>query len=372
MGGAVRHLSNFLPALAQSDPETTYTVLLRENAPVEFGAPNITIERVANQVAAGWRRRLYFDLVVLPRRLKQYDYSLIVSLTNFGPVWTSVPHIIFQRNAALYCPYYLGLVKGSLRAKLFLRRCIALASMRSAQLIVTPSHSMADMIREKCPSLKNRQIEVLYHGFSHRPALNNLDGMVYEQLLARSTFKILYPTHAARHKGFEILFKSLALLKRVYSKRFCLFATIAQEDWPKGVQDFRAMVERLGLIENVVFTGRVAQDQMGALYEACDLMVYPSLSESFGFSMIEAMGYGLPIVAGNTRINQEVCGTAALYYDAHNAADAAEKIASAMGSDQRAVLREQARKRISSFDWSWSRYATEFVRLVDRCCTTGA
>jgi glycosyltransferase involved in cell wall biosynthesis len=104
---------------------------------------------------------------------------------------------------------------------------------------------------------------------------------------------------------------------------------------------------------------------MGALYGACDLMVYPSLCESFGFSMIESMGHALPIVAAGTAINKELCATGALYYEPLSAKEAADRIEEALVPDVRARLIAGGKPRIDGFDWGWDRYAREFVSLLD-------
>lgn len=49
--------------------------------------------------------------------------------------------------------------------------------------------------------------------------------------------------------------------------------------------------------ERVTFVGHVAHDDLVSEYQAADILVNPSLSESFGMALIEAMATGLPVVA---------------------------------------------------------------------------
>ena len=55
--------------------------------------------------------------------------------------------------------------------------------------------------------------------------------------------------------------------------------------------------DRLGLREAVTFCGFVPEDDLPALYAACDLYVHTGLAESFGLSVLEAAASGLPVVA---------------------------------------------------------------------------
>ena len=363
MGGTMRHLTNFLPELGRQDTIREYVVLVRESFPPLNVAPNIHLERVPDQACSSWVARIVSDVFGLPRRLRREHFSAIVSLANFGPIWSPVPHILFQRNSVYFCPYYLQRISGRLRLETVLRRRLAVESMKRADLIVTPSRSMSDMIREACPQIRNRRFHTLYHGFSREALVEPLAEKFVHLLAEKKGLRLLYPTHPASHKGFEVLFEILARLK-AESLDFCLYTTISVDDWPAGVRTYEDRVKELALENHVVFMGRVPQGQMGRLYEQCDLMVYPSLCESFGFSMIEAMGYGLPIVTADTAINREMCGEGALYYPPLDAEAGAKAVRNALEPTQMKQLHQGGRTRMASFNWDWRRYANEFVDMV--------
>lgn len=363
MGGAMRHITNFLPELGRQDADREYVVQVRESFPALGVSENIRLERVPDHACSSWIKRIAGDVFKLPRRLRREKFSAVVSLTNFGPAWSPVPHIFFQRNALYYCPFYLEKIGWRLKVETALRRQLAVESMKRADLIVTPSHAMGAMIREACPQTRNRRFHTLYHGFTKEALAEPLDKKFAQALASGKGTKLLFPTHAAAHKGFDVLFQMLARLK-ADGVEFCLFTTIAQDDWPEGVETFEHIIRELRLTDHVVFMGRVPQHQMGELYAQCDLMVYPSLCESFGFSMIEAMGYGLPIVAAGTAINREMCGEGALYYPPLDAAAGAMAIKEALLTDVLQRSREGGSRRLVSFDWSWRRYAREFVDMI--------
>src|SRR5690606_10499914 len=67
-------------------------------------------------------------------------------------------------------------------------------------------------------------------------------------------------------------------------------------------QDLKNQVTRLGLTDKVVFAGRLSDEALQYLYCHASLFCLPSIerSEAFGVVLIEAMAYGLPVVA--TRI----------------------------------------------------------------------
>ena len=185
------------------------------------------------------------------------------------------------------------------------------------------------------------------------------------KLFDRPGSRLLYPTHLAAHKGIETLINAASLLK-ARGERLSFFITGSDEDWPVGMRRIRRQIDSLGLHEEVLFVGRVPQAQMGSVFQKMDLMVYPSLCESFGFSMVEAIGYGLPIVAADTAVNREMCEDAACYYPPLDPEGCALAIFRALAPKELARLKFVGQERMESFIWSWDKYAKAFVAMLEK------
>lgn len=61
-------------------------------------------------------------------------------------------------------------------------------------------------------------------------------------------------------------------------------------------EDLINQVDSLGVADHVIFTGEVNNDHVNAFYQAADVFVSTSNSESQGLTYIEAMAAGLPVV----------------------------------------------------------------------------
>jgi glycosyltransferase involved in cell wall biosynthesis len=59
----------------------------------------------------------------------------------------------------------------------------------------------------------------------------------------------------------------------------------------------RQQAKRLGLAEHVSFLGRVDKDQVPAIMQAHLALIFPSVRDTSGNVVLEAMAYGLPVVA---------------------------------------------------------------------------
>ncbi len=65
------------------------------------------------------------------------------------------------------------------------------------------------------------------------------------------------------------------------------------------------------LINRIILTGYVINTDLPAIYNLCKVFLYPSLRESFGIPMLEAMRCGAPVITSNTSCMPEVSGGAA-------------------------------------------------------------
>jgi glycosyltransferase involved in cell wall biosynthesis len=95
----------------------------------------------------------------------------------------------------------------------------------------------------------------------------------------------------------------------------------------KGVSydNYISLVEKLGLVNKVIFPGFIDMLHMPYLYSSAELFVYPSYYEGFGLPPIEAMACGIPVITSNlTSLPEITAGSALLVnpYDIDSLCDA--------------------------------------------------
>jgi len=69
------------------------------------------------------------------------------------------------------------------------------------------------------------------------------------------------------------------------------------EKYNEYANDFLRNVSEKGLNENFVFYGELSQEKLAKVMEQCQIAIYPSISETFGQSLLESMVTGLPTIA---------------------------------------------------------------------------
>jgi glycosyltransferase involved in cell wall biosynthesis len=112
----------------------------------------------------------------------------------------------------------------------------------------------------------------------------------------------------------------------------------------------RSLAAELGISTEVVFVGGVPLEETVDFYRAADAFVYPSLNETFGLPILEAMACGCPVVTSDTSAMPETAGGAAVLSDPTDPASIARAIVEATGPG-RDRLRELGLRRAAEFTW---------------------
>lgn len=102
----------------------------------------------------------------------------------------------------------------------------------------------------------------------------------------------------------------------------------------------------------VVFTGPLADDDMGNLLKGAALVVIPSLYEGFCLPLVEAMASGVPAVCSQTSCLPEVSGGVLRYFDPASLESMADCIEQVLASNElRQELSRNGLRRAAHFDW---------------------
>src|SRR5262249_10309317 len=92
-------------------------------------------------------------------------------------------------------------------------------------------------------------------------------------------------------KGVHIAIRAFAeIVRQVPSARFTIVG-----DGPER-RRLEADARRHGLHDHIAFIARIPQKELFSLYESHDLLLFPSLHDSGGYVVLEALSHGMPVV----------------------------------------------------------------------------
>ncbi|HYP39550.1 MAG TPA: glycosyltransferase [Chloroflexia bacterium] len=95
-----------------------------------------------------------------------------------------------------------------------------------------------------------------------------------------------------RRKGIEYLLNALPILKE---RELDIHLTLVGEG--RNREEYQALARRLGVTGMCHFHGMAPHGEIARFMSEADIFVLPSLAETFGVVLVEAMSAGLPVVA---------------------------------------------------------------------------
>jgi glycosyltransferase involved in cell wall biosynthesis len=113
-----------------------------------------------------------------------------------------------------------------------------------------------------------------------------------------------------------------------------------------------AEIDDKPLIDKILLTGYVVNTDLPVIYGQCDVFLYPSLRESFGIPMLEAMACGVPVITSDTSSMPEVAGDAALLVNPFKPEEITRAMVMLTGDVRlKTELIDKGAVRASKFSW---------------------
>ncbi|PIU29466.1 MAG: glycosyltransferase family 1 protein [Candidatus Hydromicrobium americanum] len=104
--------------------------------------------------------------------------------------------------------------------------------------------------------------------------------------------------------------------------------------------------------EDILFIGRVPDQDLVQIYNQAELFVYPSLFEGFGLPPLEAMSCGLPVIASNCSALREVVGDAGILIPPNNHKEISKQILYVLKNEKIIEeLKEKSLNQAKKFNW---------------------
>ena len=121
-------------------------------------------------------------------------------------------------------------------------------------------------------------------------------------------------------------------------------------------------INDINLINHIILTGYVINTDLPAIYSQCDVFLYPSLRESFGIPMLEAMACNVPVITSNTSSMPEVSGEAAHIINPFNPEEITQGLIEILNNEAyRKSLCDKGLERSKQF--SWKNMAKDYLSL---------
>jgi glycosyltransferase involved in cell wall biosynthesis len=235
----------------------------------------------------GLRRRLgqrRYDLIHIQTPFVAHSYGTHLAHRLEIPAVLSY-HTYFEAYMGHYYPWFPAPLRRSLIRRISRRQCHAVAG------VIVPSRAMAEILWSYGV---NTPLQVIPTGIDAAPFASG-DGAAFRANLGIGPEKrvLLYAGRIAPEKNIPLLLEVIERLRPVLPEVLLLLAG----DGPARAA-LEAQSARRGLADVVRFLGYLDREStLRDAYQAAEIFVFPSQTETQGMVLLEALAAGLPVVA---------------------------------------------------------------------------
>ena len=286
---------------------------------------------------------LFFEFSV-PRAIRKYKIDVFLSPDGWIPLHCKVPtlDVIHDLNFE-HCP---GFLKSSHQR--YFKRYFPKYARNATRIATVSEFSKKDIADTYGVPLS--KIDVVYDGASshYHPYPYEVKQSVRDKYTKGCPYYIFIGTILKR-KNLDTLFVAFDLFKEQDTANTKLLVVGSRKWWKGDIENaYLAMHHK----NDVVFVGRIENEELGKMLSAATALVYVSYFEGFGIPRLEAFCADTPVLASNVTSLPEIAGDAALLVNPHSAAEIAEAL-SLLAIDKKLCedLVEKGREQRKKFSW---------------------
>lgn len=324
-------------------------------------------------------------------KFRQFSRNLTVVPINFPYLWTqmglasqtfkdpldilfvpahTLPLIRRPRLPTVMTVHDLGVeylpASHQLKQQLYLKFITRFQFKTASHLIAVSKATKQDLIEKV--GIKSSGVSVVYEGVNFSADLRQKGCQIEETLcklkLKKKKYFLFVGTIQPRKNLVRLIEAfSLFLLESQHSEVEFKLVIAGKPGWDYA--EIYQTPARLGIKDQVVFAGRVENEDLAALYQGATALTYPSLFEGFGLPILEAYFFSCPVITSDRSSMPEIAGKGAILVNP-NQADAI------MRAMQQIVRHPEKSKQLIQAgeqqlkQFSWEKAARETIAILEK------
>lgn len=296
------------------------------------------------EVAVNIPSRLLWDQIGVPWIQKKENIDIIFNPKYSLPLAVNCPTIFVCHGLDWYLMPWGSRKIDALSHKFAFPRYASKASLIIAVSETTKEHLI------KFLNVNEKRIHTIYEGvhesFRQEISKNKLQEVKQKYEIPEKFF--LFSGQIYPPKNFGRLLQAYA---QVGPKLGVSLVVAGEHRWlcDKELE----MIDKLGISQWVKRPGWIDNKELISFYKMAEALVFPSLYESFGSPIVEAMAAGCPVITSNRFGTKEVAGDAAILVDPEDLDSISEGMSMILTEkDLRNELILKGYKRSKQFSWN--------------------
>ncbi|MDD3062875.1 MAG: glycosyltransferase family 1 protein [Massilibacteroides sp.] len=306
---SIRHLQKI-------DHENEYFILVKPGEDrCLTSTPNFHIWEISFSIYCLWEQ------IALPFAVKKIKPDVLHCTSNTAPVWGKTPLVL-----TLHDIIFLDKKSGSnhsLYQKFgrIYRRWVIPYVIPRCKKIITVSDYEKRRIQQKFTEQKARILRI-YNGLNPVFSPERNDRFIQSNYVSTDSYLFFLGNTDPKKNTIGVLKAYAIYLKKSNYKKALLIADL-DEKWidkilkQENIPEIKPFLHVPGYIQNC---------DLPALYSGAFAFLYPSLRESFGLPLLEAMACGTPVITSATSAIPEIAGEGALLVNPENKKEIAEQL----------------------------------------------
>jgi len=351
----------FVARSLRDDESLKWIVFIGPEHQFDLEHPRLTLVRDYrgnNQLKA----RLMADHFKVSPHAKRLGADLLFTI-GFVPLVQSIPTVMH-----LLTLHHLDRSNQMDPLRSFYRRWAVENGLRRAKLVITNSQFAVSQILGAAPHVKPKLIQS-YEGIDHaafQPQCRPEEKTELVAALKIPSNYIVWLSNLYPYKQPDLFVRAYAKLPASLREQYPI--VFVGGDWDGQKAKTKELATQLGVGEQVIFPGWVADEWITPLLRHARLHVMPSREETFGRSVAEAMACGTPCVVNDIPVMREVTQGAAWVENFGNEEAAAAALQDALtNEDARAEMIAKGLRRAADFNFDkLTRERMEVIRPLLR------
>jgi len=255
------------------------------------GWNELTLELEASGCEVKHAPGFWRSIIAIRREIKEFSPEITHAhlpqaeiAVALASIWTRTPFVISRHNSESFWP----------KVPSWLSKLTSKLVTVKARRIIAISNGVKRFIVEKDEICEKSKIEVVYYGY------NELSRVQEPKTIKVSTnLNFLSVSRLTRQKDIPTLLDAFAL--HLEENSHSLLTIVGDGELRTQLKNYSG---DLGIFDSVNWVGKTSRIE--GFYESHDCLVLSSLYEGFGLVLLEAMQFGLPILATSHEVILEV------------------------------------------------------------------
>ena len=345
-GGISQYTYNLLKNMACIDSRNTYYLFNYNKSQFEWDNFKGNMKEIVVRLPQRYNLKTFWENLLVPSVIRKYGIDVWFSPDFTIPRFLRIPTVVTIHDLIFKNFHDIEHNKASRQMASKVDYVI-----KSAYRIIVPSlYTREEVLKEY--EVEDHKIVMIPEAAEER--FHEIDDPdILSTVSSRYGIRfpyILFVGETSKRKNLFRLMKAYHLLKkedRAGNRKLVIVGkrTIDTENIIREA-------DRLGLAEDILFTGYVPNEDLPFIYNGADVFVFPSLYEGFGIPLLEAMQCGIPVVASQATSIPEVVGEGALLFNPNNVKEIAKRIDQVINKKIDVdALKEKGKRQAEKFRW---------------------